>query len=144
VKLKELLVADAKSQPRPRSTAWDHIDAIPEENAGSDPPVVVEQPPEVPATDYARQAEVAWNGAVDTVVAANPTLGAPAPARTARTDAVVRRVSLIFYHLMRSHLGVDQVNQIADWASRGVTGSGLFPDLQARAEELARLVVEQE
>jgi hypothetical protein len=56
---------------------------------------------------------------------------------------VVHRVALVFFNLMRLHLGVEQVTQLAEMASHGVVGQGrLLDNMMPLCEQLARLVLD--
>jgi hypothetical protein len=49
----------------------------------------------------------------------------------------------VFFHLMRSHMGAEQVDQIAMLAVNGVTGSGIRYDmLMPLCEQLAEQLID--
>jgi hypothetical protein len=70
----------------------------------------------------------------------------PTPVQTVLTPSPSERrrhrVTLIFYHLMRSHLGVAVVENIAEMCARGVVGPGQYDDLMRIAEQCAARVLE--
>lgn len=106
---------------RVRPTAWDHLDALEDQESA---PEAVETPVPLPVP-----------------VVATPVLLPP----TSQRERVLRdRIAIIFFHLMRSHLGVDTVVSIADMASRHVTGPGIDINLEERARALADLILAPE
>lgn len=120
-----------KAKKPGRPTAWDHVleDDVPEPAPAPDAPKPEPAPqPLVPAPTP------------------RPTTPQPAPWTGNRTaqDRLRDRIAIIFFHLMRSHLGVEQVNEIARMASLGVTGPGIWLDLEERSRALADLVIRPE
>jgi len=125
--------APIKRRNRP-VTAWDHLDAIPDDHTPVEEPEEVDVLPEPTPDPEPAPTHVFAGAAVGS---------APNVFRLPERDPVVHRVALVFFNLMRLHLGVEQVTQLAEMASHGVVGQGrLLDNMMPLCEQLARLVLD--
>lgn len=117
-----------------RPTAWDHLDA-PVMDDGQVEEVEVYEPEPVEALLDEPPILASLPPAPETPP---PVLISTTPEQRMR-----HRVALIFFHLMRSHLGAEVVAQIAEMCAAGSMGPGreYDGDLMPRAERLADLVL---
>ncbi len=113
-----------RGRPRGRPTAWDRLDASEiDDGAGvelEDEPVDVVPDPVVEPREE------------ETATAPTGVLS------TTPRDRLRHRIALVFFHLMRGHLGAHVVAEIANMSRRGITGPGRDYDfLMPQAERLA-------
>jgi hypothetical protein len=67
---------------------------------------------------------------------------APSVTTSGNDDLVRRRITFVFFYLMRSHLGVEEVIGIANRARIPGVNIMDFKDLMARAEQLAQTIMQ--
>lgn len=83
----------------------------------------------------------AWDR-LDALDGALPTPEVQSPTAPDVPSDPERRIALVFFHLMRRHLGIDAVTQIVALARQGVTSSDPEDhDLETRAARYAKLLL---
>jgi len=99
---------------RARKTSWERLGAIGGEDESTTPKPPMPRKPAPPV--------------------------APPPS-VANDELVRHRITRVFFYLMRSHLGVDEVIGIANRARVPGVNITDFKDLMARAEQLAQTII---
>ena len=117
------------STPKRTGTAWDLIDAIEDDTVTPEP--------------AAEPAEVEVSLPEPMPEPAAPVNALALHIRTQTEDEqLAHRLALVFFHLMRSALGAEQVANLVELARRGVTGQGNGYDfLMPIAEGFARRIL---
>jgi len=96
-----------------RKTSWERLGAIGGEDESTTPKPPMQRKPALPS----------------------------AVATSGNDELVRRRITLVLFYLMRSHLGVEEVVGIANRARISVNITD-FKDLMARAEQLAQTIMQ--